>query len=87
MRYYHVNDPACLPYKVELDGVIMTDVVEANSDEGWVKTVREVPIWGGKQTIRKTHYGRVHIVRYIDWDDEEETVPTPEEENPEPTYD
>ena len=50
----------------------MDNVVEADDEEGWVKTEVKKQMWMSVYMDRKTHYGRVFIVRYEGFDDEEE---------------
>lgn len=68
---YKADDPKFKNYKVELDGKLIDNVVEADDNEGWVRTEVKKSMWMSSWTERKTHYGRVFIVRYEDYDEEE----------------
>lgn len=62
---YKADDPQFENYKVELDGVIQEDAIEADDEEGWVRVEKKKPVWFGRfYTERKVLYGRVFIVRY-----------------------
>lgn len=87
MDYYDVNDPACANYKVEFNGTLREDALLASSSGGWVKVeIARAVGWGMIQKSQKTLYGRVFVVRYEGFDDEED-LPVPEMEEVEPTYD
>lgn len=61
---YRADDPKFDNYKVELDGVIQPDAVEADDVEGWVKTEKTKTVWMKSWVEKKTLYGRVFIIRF-----------------------
>lgn len=86
MQHYDRSNPLHKDFKVELNGQIVPNAVEANSDEGWVRIEKTIAImWGATKTITRTEYGRVHIVKYIDYDEPEEG-PTEQPASQEPDY-
>lgn len=69
---YKIDDPKYKTYKVELDGVIQPDAVEADDVQGWVRIEKTRTFWGTIHIEKKTLYGKVFIVRF-DQDPEENT--------------
>lgn len=62
---YKSDDPKFKNYKVELDGEIQKEAVEADDKEGWVKIEKTKNIFFGQKVVeKKTLYGRVFIVRF-----------------------
>jgi hypothetical protein len=58
-------------YAVYLDGELQKHAVEADDCQGWVRTEvhhPSVPAWFQPARVeRKTRYGRVHIVKMVDY--------------------
>jgi len=69
---YKADDPKFENYKVELNGKIEPDAVEADDQEGWVKIEKEKKTWSKTWVERKTLYGKVFIVRFEDFDSKEQ---------------
>lgn len=56
-------------YAVYLDGVIQKHAIEADDSEGWVRTERTMSSFFARPYQKKEiKYGRVHIVKMIDYD-------------------
>lgn len=69
---YKAEDPYFKSFKVELNGVIQSNVAEADDNEGWVRIEKLHGAWGRSWTERKKLYGRVFIVRFPELDEEPE---------------
>lgn len=62
---YKVDDPKFSNYKVELNGEIQKNAVEADDEEGWVKIEKTTSVFFGHKIIKKeTLYGRVFIIKF-----------------------
>ena len=82
---FNKEDPSFVNYKVELDGNICNDVIEADDVEGWVIIETKVAgMWGMTKSWPKKFFGKVFIIRYEGYDDE--TNVDEEKPNAEPSY-
>ena len=71
--HYNISNPHFDEFKVFLNGDIRDDAIEANDDNGWVIVETQIQVgWGTTKPWPKKLYGKVHIVRYTGYDDEEE---------------
>jgi len=60
------------PYKIFLGEKELLDCVEANEEDGWAITEKEVSIgWGtSSYTSVKKHYGKIYIVKFEGYDED-----------------